>query len=498
MCPPFERHDMGPNLSPDTEWNKLIIDGDAVGSGGHEEIDVLDPSTEEAFATVPAGSVSDVDNAFEAAVAAQESWAEAPPGKRSAIVSRANEIIDGARDELLKLLATESGSTRVKGNLELASATGIIRESSGFPTRITGEQPDSLIRGKENVVRREPTGVVSVISPWNFPFHLTVRAVAPALALGNAVVLKPATNTPLSGGLAVARIFEAAGLPDGLLNVVTGYGSEIGDRVAGHPDADVVAFTGSTEVGRHVAKQAVDALALPAMELGGNGPHVVLEDADIEQAVAAGAFGSFLHQGQVCISINRHLVHEAIYDEYVAWLVDHAQSLPTGSAHNPDTVVGPVISAAHRDDVLDYVERTVTAGATLETGGGHEQLVVEPTVLSDVSNDMAAACNEHFGPVAPVIPFESDEEAVELANETEYGLAASVFSTDLARAQRIATGIDAGMVHVNDQPINEEPHVAFGGTKSSGIGRYNGDEIARKLTEPKWISTQHEPRRYPF
>jgi aldehyde dehydrogenase (NAD+) len=296
-----------------------------------------------------------------------------------------------------------------------------------------------------------------------------------------------------------------AGAPSGLVNVVTGRGSSIGDRVAGHPDVDVVAFTGSTEVGRHVAKQAVDSLAFPAMELGGNGPSVVLEDADINNAVSGSAFGSFSHQGQVCISINRHLVHESVYDEFVEGLVGKAEMLPAGSAHSPATFVGPIINESQRDQILDYIEETVDAGATLETGGGtvdvdgvDDSLVVEPTVLSDVTNDMTAACNEHFGPVAPVIPFSDDEEAIELANATEYGLAASVWSGDRNRAEDVADEIDAGMVHINDQPINEEPDVPFGGMKASGIGRFHGDAIVDELTETKWISVQREQRSFPF
>jgi len=325
-----------------------------------------------------------------------------------------------------------------------------------------------------------------------------VRAVAPALALGNAVVLKPSTDTPITGGLLLAEIFEEAGLPDGLLNVVTGHGSDIGDAVAGHDAASVVAFTGSTPVGREVAATAAENLATPAMELGGNNVHVVTDGADLERAVDAAVFGSFLHQGQICISINRHLVHEDVYDEYVERLAERAAGLPTGDPLDDDTVVGPIINESQRDQILEYVEQTVDEGATLEAGGEADGLVVEPTVLGDATNDMAAACNEHFGPVAPVIPVASDEEAIELANDSEHGLSGSVFAGDVGRGRDIADGIETGMIHVNDQPINDEPHVPFGGVKASGMGRYNGEEILRKFTRTKWISIQREPRRYPF
>jgi aldehyde dehydrogenase (NAD+) len=454
---------------------------------------------------VPAGTVDDVDDAYEAACNAQPRWADRSNQQRADLVDTVRTLLEDHEDELTELLVAESGSGRLKANMEVQTALADVAEAATFPSRADGDVRDSTIAGKENLVKRQPAGVVAVIPPWNFPLHLAIRAVAPAVALGNAVVIKPASETPLTSGLAIGKLFELAGAPPGLVNVVTGRGSEIGDRVAGHPDVDVVAFTGSTEVGRQVAKQAVDSLAFPAMELGGNGPNVVLDDADLENAISGSAFGTFSHQGQVCISINRHLVHEDVYDEFVAGLVEKAEMLPTGSAHDPGTVVGPIINETQRDQILQYVEGTVEAGATIETGGGtgdldgvEDSLIVEPTVLSDATNDMAAACNEHFGPVAPVIPVAGDEEAVELANDTEYGLAASVWSGDRNRAEAVADAIDAGMVHVNDQPINEEPGVPFGGTKASGIGRFHGDAIVDELTETKWISVQREQRSFPF
>jgi len=343
-----------------------------------------------------------------------------------------------------------------------------------------------------------------VISPWNFPLNLSARAIVPAVAAGNTVVVKPASNTPVAGGLLFGRLFEDAGFPDGVINVVTGRGSDIGDAVASHDESDVVAFTGSTAVGRRVAAAAGENLAEAAMELGGNNAHIVTADADLDQAVDAGVFGSFAHQGQVCISINRHLVHEEIYDEYVERMTERAEALPAGSAHE-HVVVGPIIDESQRDEILDYVERTVEAGATLETGGGtvdvdgvEDSLVVEPTVLSEVTNDMAAACNEHFGPVVPVIPFSDVDEAVEIANDTEFGLSGSVHAGDVGAGKRIAQRLETGMVHVNDQPINDEAHVPFSGTGASGVGGYNTDEFLDEVTETKWISLQHDAREFPF
>ncbi len=482
----------------DGDWNALYIDGEWIPGGDRDEIDVMNPATQEQVTSVPAATEDDVNRAYEAAAAAQSEWADQPPAKRIGVIQSALDLLDEHRNDILHSLAVESGSASIKAYAEWQTAKGITNQSTEFPFRVGGEIKDSMIPGKENHVKRIPMGVIGVISPWNFPFNLSMRAVAPALALGNAVVLKPASPTPVTGGLLLAKIFEEAGLPEGLLNVVPGKGSEIGDRMASHPELDVMAFTGSTEVGKHVAGLAAENLALPAMELGGNNPHVVTEDADLDAAIDSAVFGSFLHQGQVCISINRHLVHEDVYDEYVEKLTERAEELPIGDPTDRDNVIGPIIDEGARDQILDYIDSTVEEGATLETGGHHDGLFVKPTVLSGATNDMAASCNETFGPTAPVIPFSSDEEAIELANDTEYGLAASVHAGDLGRAQDLADAIDAGMVHINDQPINEEPHVPFGGVKGSGIGRYDGDAIVEELTQEKWISVQRDQRRYPF
>ena len=489
----------------DADWNALYVDGEWAAAESDETLAVEDPSTREQVATVPAAVEADVDAAYEAAAEAQSEWAAAPPARREAVIQDAIEALQSHSDDITDLLAHEAGGSQIMGETSVQIATDQAGEAATLPRQTKGDHAASNVPGKEHIVKREPQGVVTVISPWNFPLNLSMRAVAPALATGNAVVLKPATNTPITGGLLFAKLFEDAGLPAGLLNVVTGRGSAIGDRVAGHPESDVVAFTGSTEIGRHVAATAGENLAEQSMELGGNNAHVVTADADVERAIDSATFGSFVHQGQVCISINRHVVHEDVYDEYVAALVDRAESLAVGRAHEADTVVGPIIDESQRDEMLDYVERTVDAGATLETGGEtldydgvDDSLVVEPTVLSDVTNDMPAACNEHFGPIAPVVPFSDIDEAVAIANDTEYGLAGSVHAGDLGTGMDIADRMETGQVHINDQPINDEAHVPFSGTKASGAGGFNSDLILQSLLEPKWISVQTEPREYPF
>jgi len=492
-------------ITLDTDWDHLYIDGSWTASAGDESITVTDPSTRDPVAEVPAGVTADVDAAYEAAAAAQPAWAAQPPARRAQAIRDLIDTIEANREAIVDLLAREAGGARVMGETSVELTLDQAREAVTYPNRAAGEHRESNIPGKEHRIERVPKGVVTAISPWNFPLNLSMRAVAPAIALGNTVVLKPATNTPIVGGLLFGALADAAGLPDGVLNVVTGRGSEIGDAVAGHSQSDAVAFTGSTAVGRRVASIAAENLAVQAMELGGNNAHVVTADADLEAAIDSAVFGSFVHQGQVCISINRHVVHEDVYDAYVDALVERVEALPVGSAHDPDTVVGPIIDEAQRDAMLGYVEETVAAGATLETGGGtvslvdvDDSLVVEPTVLSDVTNDMPAACNEHFGPIAPVLPFADIDEAVAIANDTPYGLSGSVHAGDLDTALDIADRLETGHVHINDQPVNDEAHVPFSGTNASGMGGYNSEIILRELTETKWISIQREDREYPF
>ncbi|WP_256290650.1 aldehyde dehydrogenase family protein [Halobellus inordinatus] len=490
--------------SIDDDWSQLYIGGEWVDAESGETLEVEDPSTREVVTEVPRATEADVDAAYEAAAEAQSEWAQTPPAEREQLIHSLQQVMAEHKEEILELYTTEAGAMQGVSDTGFELTQDQIGEAATLPRRMKGEHAASNIPGKENIVEREAKGVVTVISPWNFPLNLSARAVVPAVAAGNTVVLKPATNTPVIGGLLFARLFEEAGFPEGVVNVVTGKGSEIGDRVAGHEESDVVAFTGSTEVGRRVAATAAENLAVPAMELGGNNAHIVTDEADVDAAVDAGVFGSFIHQGQVCISINRHLVHEDVYDEYVEKLTERASQLPAGSAHE-HVVVGPIIDESQRDEMLDYVERTVEAGATLETGGDvveidgvEDSLVVEPTVLSDATNDMAAACNEHFGPIAPVIPFSNVDEAIELANDTEYGLSGSVHAGDVGAGKRIANQLETGMVHVNDQPVNDEAHVPFSGTGASGIGGYNSEDFLDEVTEKKWISLQHEPREFPF
>lgn len=480
------------------DWTHFYLAGEWVEGGSRRTIVDRNPFDGSVVAEVPAATKEDVDKAFDKAVEAQRANRQRTPQELAQPITEAIDIIEQNAKEIASLLAVESGCTAPFGDFQVHMITlPMMREAASFPFRAFGQNIKSIIPGKENIIKRQAAGVVAVISPWNVPLHLSMRAVAPALALGNAVVLKPASDTPICGGLLLAKVFDQTSLPKGLLSVLPGGGSDIGDDVSGHPKARVVAFTGSTEVGRDVASRAARNLARPAMELGGNNAHVVLDDADLDQAVAGGVFGSFIHQGQICMRITRHLVHEAVYEKYVEKLTEKTRQLRWGDPRDPEVVVGPVINERQKEKIMTLLQQTIDAGAKVTTGGRAHGLVIEPTVLRDVTNGMPAAQNEVFGPVAPVIPFSTDEEAIRLANDTINGLSGSVHTRDIRRGYLIADNIETGMVHVNDQSINDEPHVPFGGVKGSGMGRYNTETIIDEMTELKWISFQIEPRRYP-
>lgn len=485
-------------IAPPTGWNAQYIDGKWVQAESRDTIAVKNPSSGSEIGRIPIGTASDVDAAYAAATRAQADWETTTAYERADIVNEAREILTSWTDELGYLFPAESGSVTTKARSELGGVEAIMQVSESLPFQMSGGQKSSPVPGKETEVQQNPVGVVGVITPWNYPLYLSMRVVAPAIATGNAVVLKPDEHTPYLGGHVIARAFEEADLPAGLLNVVTGDGRQTGDAVVTHETPRVISFTGSSEVGRTVGARAVEEFAYPELELGGNNAHIVTENADLERAVNGGVFGSFTHQGQICISINRHIVHKSVYDEYVTRLSDRAAALPIGDPHAEDTVVGPVINKQQRNKIIDFVDRSQQRGATIETGGDYDGLFVEPTVLSDVDQDMPIACNEHFGPVAPVIAYEDEADALAIANDTRYGLSGSVHSTDRAQARHIAERLETGMVHINDQPNNNDPNTPFGGVGASGLGRFNGDALLDWLTETKWISFQNEPREYPY
>lgn len=461
---------------------------------------VSNPFNHALLLEIPQASRVDLDAAYREAARAQPLWAALGPSARAAVLHQVVAVFDRRREEIIDWIIRESGSTRLKAQLEWGAARAIALESASFPSRVHGRIIESNVPGKESRVYRSALGVVGVISPWNFPLHLTQRSIAPALALGNAVVVKPASDTPVCGGLLLARIFEEAGLPAGVLSVVVGAGSEIGDAFVEHETPSLITFTGSTPVGRGIGRIASggEHLKHVALELGGNSPFVVLDDADLEQAVNAAVFGKFLHQGQICMAVNRIIVDNRLYDAFAERFVERVKGLAVGDPDVQETVIGPVINARQLQGLQEKIALARREGAEPLYEGGVDGNLLAPHVYGEVTLDMDLARNEIFGPLVGLIRARDEAHALELANASEFGLSSAVFSSNLERAVRFARQVRAGMTHINDIPVNDEANAPFGGEKNSGLGRFNGDWAIDEFTRDHWISVQHSPRQYPF
>lgn len=467
------------------------------GSAGRELTDT-DPWSGEVLARIPLAGPSDVADAYDAADAAQAQWAAALPERRAAVMRKAADILQARHAEIASWVIRESGGTAAKVEVELGVVRAGFLEAAGLPHHMEGRILPSDIPGKENRVYRRAAGVVCLISPWDFPMYLTNRTLAPALALGNAVVLKPSSNTPVTGGLLLAKILEEAGLPAGVLNVVVGSSGDIGDVLVSHPLPRVVSFTGSTATGIAISRQA--GIKRLLLELGGNAPMVILDDADLEYAVESAVFGSFYNSGQICMIANRVIVDSSIAARFTDLFVERVRALPVGDPADPATFIGPVISRAQLDSVRDKVRRATGQGAQLLLGGdpsGPAGLALPPQVLTG-TNEVATAREEVFGPAITIIEASGEEEALRLANDTEYGLSSAVHTADAERGARFALRLRAGMTHVNDSPVNEEDNTAYGGEKLSGLGRFGGAWSIDEFTTHHWVSMQHTPRPYPM
>jgi vanillin dehydrogenase len=442
--------------------------------------------------------VDDIDDAYRAAARAKLEWDRVNPYAKRAVFERAVRYVEDRTDEITDLVIAELGGTRLKAMFEIGLVLDMLKEAATFPLRMEGRILPSPIDDKENRVYREPVGVVGVISPFNFPFFLSMKSVAPALGTGNGVVLKPHEDTPITGGTLIGEIFEAAGLPAGLLNVVVTEIPAIGDAFLEHPAPRVISFTGSSSVGRHVAEVAVRHFKKPLLELGGNSALIVLADADVDLAVDAAVFSRFTHQGQICMSANRVLVHRDLYDEFARKFVAKAASLPVGDPRDPGTIVGPLINQRQTEALSAVVEQGIAEGATVALRGAVDGNVFGPTVLTDVAPSMSVMQQEMFGPVVCLVPFDTEDEAVDIANDTRFGLSGAVHTRDLEHGVEIAKRIETGMVHINDTTIHDEPIVPFGGEKQSGLGRLNGDRSLDEFTTLKWISVHRGRRRFPY
>jgi aldehyde dehydrogenase (NAD+) len=481
-----------------TDLAQQYIDGEwRPGTGSWDIID-FNPYDGEKLASIPVATADEVDQAYRAAERAQRAWADTNPYARRTVFERALRIIEDREEEIAEAIVAELGGTRLKAAFELHLAKEFMREAVHLALRPEGRILPSPVDGKENRVYRVPVGVVGVISPFNFPFLLSVKSVAPALALGNAVVLKPHQNTPICGGSLVAKVFEEAGLPAGLLNVVITDIAEIGDALIAHPIPKVISFTGSDKVGRHVATVCAANFKHAVLELGGNSALIVLDDADIDYAVDAAVFSRFVHQGQVCMAANRILVDRSVEKEFTEKFVAKVRTLKVGDPADPATHIGPLINSSQADAVSALVKQTVEAGATALLHGAIDGNLVSPSVLTGIPADSPVLTQEIFGPVALIVPFDGEDEAVRIANETPYGLSGAVHTGDVERGVRLAKRVDTGMIHINDGTVHDEPIVPFGGEKQSGLGRLNGDSMVDAFTTQKWISVQHGRSRFPF
>jgi benzaldehyde dehydrogenase (NAD) len=489
-------------IAPDTTetsapgWLASFVETWEPGTG--EPNEDREPATGRLIATLRGSTTDDVARAAAAAKAAQPAWAETPYQERARVLRNAADIYEANRAEFGTWTMRETGASHSKMHHESTFAWGEILAASTIPWQPYGQLVPTTVKGRLSMIRRIPVGVVGAITPWNSPSVLGMRVVAPALALGNAVVLKPDPQTPVIGGAMFEAVFREAGLPEGVLQVVVG-GADVGEALVTDPNVNLVSFTGSTAAGRRVGELAGARLKKVSLELGGNNAFIVLDDADLAAATAAGAFSSFQFQGQVCFAAGRHIVHESVASDYVDALRDKAQHLRMGDPYREDVQLGPIVNEKQVKRVDDIVRRSVDGGARLVIGGSYEGLFYQPTVLADVTQDLPAWTDEIFGPVAPVTTFRTDDEALALANASEYGLVGAVYSRSMSRGLALAQRIKAGMVHVNDGTLNDEATIPFGGTGMSGNGaRYGGDANLDNFTEWQWVTVRDEPPTFPF
>lgn len=459
--------------------------------------DLIEPATGAVLARTGRAVAADVAPATAAATAAQAAWAALPPRERAAVFLRAAQLFQQHFDELALFVTRESGAILPKGQHELREAIAFCQIAAAMPLQSQGQVLPST-PGRMSIARRVPLGVVGVISPFNFPLILTLRVVAPALAAGNAVIIKPDPRTPVSGGFMIAQVFEAAGLPAGLLHVLPG-GADVGEALVTDPAVAMISFTGSAGVGRRIGELAGRHLKKVSLELGGSNALIVFDDADLDLAASNIAWGAWLHQGQICMASNRVLVHESIAPAITERLVAKAQHLPVGDGATGQVALGPLIDERQRDRVHAAVQASVKAGAQLLAGGSYDRLFYKPTVLAGVKPGMPAFDDETFGPVVNLVTFKTDEEAVALANTGHGGLAAGVISKSVGRALAVGNQLRAGMVHINDQTVNDDAVNPFGGPGIAGNGNsHGGPGDWEQFSTWQWLTVKDTPPQFPF
>ncbi|HEX6566805.1 MAG TPA: aldehyde dehydrogenase family protein [Chthoniobacterales bacterium] len=490
MTRSFEMIDEAPSYN-------LYINGEWTRSFRNESAKSVNPATGELFAWVQQAGGAETKRAISAAHGAYKAWAGMPVSERETIFFRAADVLANKAKEITEVLILESGSIAGKAGFEVGYCLDLLRTAAAEMRRSSGETMPITAPGQFGFTVRQPLGVIAGIAPFNAPFLLAMKKVVLALAAGNSVVLKPSELTPVTG-LKIAEVFDEAGLPAGLLNVISGPASAIGAAIFADPRVRMITFTGSTQTGRRLAVEAAKMLKRFTLEMGGKSPLIILGDADIDYAVKAAGFGIFFHQGQVCMANSRILVEEPIFDAFCERFTEIAKSLKVGDPRELDTAIGPLIRRSQCAIIDSQIEDAVNKGAKLLCGATHKDQYYWPTVLSGVTPDMRIFHEESFGPVTSIMKVRNHKEALKLANATDYGLSSGIITNDMQKALDLAFGLDSGMVHLNDCTVSDEPHAPFGGVKNSGFGREGGHFSIEEMTELKWITIQRGQRVFPI
>ena len=479
----------------------LLIGGKEVPSSNNATTDDVSPWTGEVFAKVAAATPADVTAAVNAAAKAFPAWAAMLPYERRKIFLRAADIMEAKAEHAVATMAAEVGGARPWAAFNVELCIEILREAAAAVTQPRGQVLQTQMPGVSSYAKKVPYGVIAAISPWNAPFILGIRAIAIPLAVGNTVVMKPSEDAPISCGLLLADVLMEAGLPAGALNVITNDikdAGEIVETLIADQRVRLVNFTGSTHVGRIIGTTAAKYLKPAILELGGKNPLVILKDAGIDYAVKTAVFGSFMNSGQICMSTDRVIVVREVADKFTKAFTEAVKSLPSGDPSDPATFVGPVVNKRAAQRVSALLKDAIDKGATVLTGTGEiegdEQTLIRPVVLTDVTKEMEVYYGEIFGPATVIHVVDNVDEAVDLANDTEYGLTGGVISENMTEALAVANRIETGIIHVNDQGIADEPMAPFGGVKSTGYGRFGGDAGVDAFTVTRWVTVQETGR----
>jgi vanillin dehydrogenase len=479
---------------------KLLIAGRDVPAAKAATFDRLNPISGEVATRAAAASAADAKAAADAAAAAFPKWAALGPGARRALLNKAADLLEARATQFATILSTETGATGGWGHFNVHLAAGMLREAASMTTQISGEVIPSDVPGSLAMGIRQPAGVVVGIAPWNAPIILGVRAIAMPLACGNTVILKASEVCPATHRL-IGAVLTEAGLADGVVNVITHEPKDaeaVAEALISHPAVKRVNFTGSTRVGKIIAAISAKYLKPVVLELGGKAPLIVLDDADIDAAVNATVFGAFANSGQICMSTERVIVHEKVADEFASKLAKRVAALPSGDPRKGDFVLGAVVGKPTVERVLKLVQEASAKGAKVLCGGESDGTVMKGIVVDKVTPDMSLFREESFGPQVSITRVKSAEEAVKLANDTEYGLSAALFTRDIARGIELARQIESGICHINGPTVHDEAQMPFGGVKASGYGRFGGKAGVNEFTELRWITVQTTPRHYPF